>query len=31
GSGFNGDYNSSYQQTNYTVPGFVYNCPSNNS
>ena len=31
GSGFDGDYNSSYQQTNYTVTGSVYNCPSNNS
>ncbi|MBK2110396.1 DUF4156 domain-containing protein [Francisella tularensis] len=31
GSGFNGDYNSSYQQTNYTVTGSVYNCPINNS
>ncbi|WP_325148002.1 DUF4156 domain-containing protein [Francisella hispaniensis] len=31
GGGFDGDYNSSYEQTNYTVTGSVYNCPSNNS
>ncbi|ASG68424.1 cytochrome C type biogenesis protein CycH [Francisella halioticida] len=31
GGSFEGGYNSSYQQTNYSVTGSVYDCPNNNA